>query len=208
MSRNRQTSNLFAITLLVLSALACQTIVKAISPDQSSSNPASNDGEVNLSQDWLVTAEELNSLSTDIGIIEWKLTQETPGENRICRMFQGVSWSVSPNEGLNCILKISQGSTFADVVDSMFKDGRLPAGAKPVNSNLDLDGEYALYAGDFPNGQGVFDLIVMKDNLVYWSSVTLGTPAGESPQSTYESASAVIDSFLANIVKINIERRK
>src|SRR3990172_5716427 len=143
MSRNRQMPSLLAITLLVTSALACQTIVNAISPDQPSSAPVSNGGDVNLSLDWLITADELNSFSTDIGIIEWQLTQETPGENRVCRTFQGVSWSVSPNEGLNCILKVSQGSSFADVIASMFSDGRLMAGAQPVNSALNLDGEFA-----------------------------------------------------------------
>ena len=209
MNRNRQTFNLLAITLLVISTLACQTIMKAFSPVQISPAPTiPTAGEISLSVDWLITADELNSFSTDIGVIEWQLTQETPGENRICRTFQGVSWSASPNEGLNCILKISQGSSFADIIASMFSDGRLLAGAQPVNSALNLDGEFAVYAGNFPNGHGVFDLILMRDNVVYWSSVTLGMPVGGSPMSIYESASTAIDAFLTNIVQKNMERSK
>ena len=208
MSRNHQAHKLLAIAFLVISTLACQTIVKAISPGQPASDPASNGGEVNLSLDWLITADELNSFSTDIGIIEWKLTHDTPGENRICRTFQGVSWSATPNEGLNCIYKITPGSSFADIIDSMFSEGNLLEGAQPVNSTLNLDGEFAIYAGNYPNGHAVFDLIWMKDNLFYWSSVTLGTPAGETPLAVYQSAPEVIDAFLANVVKINLEKRK
>lgn len=208
MSRNRQTPNLLAITLLVISALACQTITKAISPNPPTPVPASNSGDVSLSLDWLVTADELNSFSTDIGIIDWKLARDTPGEKRICRTFQGVSWSASPNEGLNCIYTITPGSSFADIIDSMFSEGNLLEGAAPVNSNLNFDGEYAVYAGSYPNGHAVIDLMLMQDNLFYWSSVTLGTPAGETPLGVYQSAPQVIDSFLANVVKINLEKTK
>jgi hypothetical protein len=208
MRRTRNRPNFLAITLLVISTFACQTVTKAFSPGQSTSAPVPNIGDANLSLDWLVTPDELNSISSDIGIAEWKTVQDSPGQNRICRTFQGASWSATPNEGLNCILKVSKGSSFANVIDSMFKDGKLLKGAQPVKSTLKLDGEFAVYAGDYPNGHGVFDLIFMKNNLVYWSSVTLGTPAGESPLTTYKSASKVIDAFLANVVKKNLEKSK
>jgi hypothetical protein len=208
MSHNRQTPSLLAITILVIFAFACQTVTKAFSPGESSTAPASDGGEVSLSINWLATPKELNSFSTDIGIIDWETVQDTPGQNRICRTFQGTSWSAVPNEGLNCILKTSKGSSFKDVIDSMFKDGRLLEGAQPVKSTLKLDGEFSVYAGDYPNGHGVFDLVVMQNNLVYWSSVTLGTEVGASPLDTYQSASKVIDEFLVNVVKINLDRSK
>ena len=219
MRPNRQSINLLAITLLVLSAFACQTVTKAVSPEPSTPEPVNNSdspspepsvsgGDVSLSLDWLVTAEELNSFSTDIGIIEWKATEDTPGEKRICRSFQGVSWSVTPNEGLNCIYTITAGSTFEDVIDSMFSQGNLLEGSEPVNSTLNLDGEFAVYAGNYPNGHAVFDLILMKDDLFYWSSVTLGTPAGETPAAVYQSAPQAIDAFLEKIIEINLEKRK
>ncbi len=219
MRSNRQSINLLAITFLVLSAFACQTVTQAASPEPATPKPVTNSdspspeptisgGDVSLSLDWLVTAEELNSFSTDIGIIEWKATEDTPGEKRICRSFQGVSWSVSPNEGLNCIYTISAGSTFADVIDSMFSQGNLLEGSEPVDTSLNLDGEFAVYAGSYPNGHAVFDLILMKDNLFYWSSVTLGTPAGETPAAVYQSAPQAIDAFLEKIIEINLEKRK
>jgi len=208
MIRTPRSPILIAISLLVLSALACQTIVKAISPDQPTLTPVPNNSELNLSLNWLVTADELNSFSTDIGIVEWQQTQETPGENRICRTFQGASWSASPNEGLNCIYKITPGSSFTDIIDSMFSDGNLLAGAQPVNATLNFDGEYAVYAGDYTNGHGVYDLIVVKNNLFYWSSVTLGIPVGSSSAATYASSAAVIDAFLSNIINLNLQKTK
>ena len=88
MSRNRQTPNLLAITLLVISALACQTVTKAISPNPPTPVPASNSGDVSLSLDWLVTADELNSFSTDIGIIDWKLAKDTPARKGSAEPFR------------------------------------------------------------------------------------------------------------------------
>lgn len=219
MRPNRQSINLLAITFLVLSAFACQTVTQAASPEPATPMPVTNSdspspvptisgGDFSLSLDWLVTAEELNSFSTDIGIIEWKATEDTPGEKRICRSFQGVSWSVTPNEGLNCIYTITEGSTFEDVIDSMFSQGNLLEGSEPVDTSLNLDGEFAVYAGSYPNGHAVFDLIWMKDNLFYWSSVTLGTPAGETPAAVYQSAPQVIDAFLEKIIEINLEKSK
>lgn len=219
MRSNRQSINLLAITFLVLSAFACQTVTQAASPEPATPKPVNNSAspspvptisgsDVSLSLDWLVTAEELNSFSTDIGIIEWKATEDTPGEKRICRSFQGVSWSVTPNEGLNCIYTITAGSTFEDVIDSMFSQGNLLEGSEPVNSTSNLDGEFAVYAGSYPNGHAVFDLIWMKDGLFYWSSVTLGTPAGETPAAVYQSASQAIDAFLEKMIEINLEKRK
>ena len=219
MRPNRQSINLLAITFLVLSAFACQTVTQAASPEPATPKPVNNSaspspeptisgGDVSLSLDWLVTAEELNSFSTEIGITEWKATEDTPGEKRICRSFQGVSWSVTPNEGLNCIYTITEGSTFADVIDSMFSQGNLLEGSEPVDTSLSLDGEFAVYAGSYPNGHAVFDLIWMKDGLFYWSSVTLGTPAGETPLAVYQSAPQVIDAFLEKIIEINLEKSK
>jgi hypothetical protein len=50
--------------------------------------------------------------------------------------------------------------------------------------------------------------MLMKNNLFYWSSVTLGTPVGVTPLGVYQSAPQVIDSFPTNIVKINLEKTK
>jgi len=63
-----------------------------------------------------------------------------------------------------------------------------------------------LYAGNYPTGHVVFDLILVRGNLMYWSSVTLGTPPGNSPQDVYQSASQVIDAFLVNIINLNINK--
>jgi len=90
----------------------------------------------------------------------------------------------------------------------MYSQGNLLEGSEPVDTSLNLDGEFAVYAGSYPNGHAVFDLIWMKDNLFYWSSVTLGTPAGETPLAVYKSAPQVIDAFLEKVIEINLEKSK
>lgn len=197
--------HLFFLFVLVMSSLACQTVTKVFT-----SNPGGSPQNQNssLAMEWLVTADELNSFSTDIGIAGWTVAKDTPGENRICRIFQGVSWSATPNEGLNCVFKVAEGASLQSVIDSMFNDGQLFQGAEPVNSNLNLDGEAVLYAGNYPTGHAVFDLILVRGGRMYWSSVTLGTPIGESPQAVYQSASQAIDAFLVNIITVNLNRSK
>lgn len=195
----------FPMIILITLSLACQTVTKAISSEPD--NAAQSERQL-LAMEWLVSTDELNSFSTEIGILGWTVLQDTPGENRICRSFQGASWSAVPNEGLNCIFKIVEGASLQSVIDSMFNDGQLFAGAELVNSNLNLDGESVLYAGNYPTGHAVFDLILLHGNLMYWSSVTLGTPPGNSPQDVYQSASQVIDAFLVNIINVNINKSK
>ena len=196
-------STFFPFVVLITLSLSCQTVTKAISSEPEDAVQSENQP---LAMDWLVTTNELNSFSTEIGILGWAVLQDTPGENRICRSFQGESWSAVPNEGLNCIFKIVEGASLQSVIDSMFNDGQLFAGAELVNSNLNLDGEPVLYAGNYPTGHVVFDLILVRGNLMYWSSVTLGTPPGNSPQDVYQSASQVIDTFLVNIITVNINK--
>lgn len=208
MKHHQKTCICLSITLLVISSLACKTLTKAF-PTEGSTAPSTSGGQnLALSMDWLVTADDLNSFTADIGIIDWKSIEDTPGENRICRSFQGVSWSVSPNEGLNCIFKVASGSSFQSVIDGMIENNQLMSDSQPVESSLNLDGEFAVYAGTYPNGHGVFDLILVKDGLMYWSSVTVGTQAGATPLDTYSYISSIIDTFLAKIISINQDRIK
>ena len=198
-------SALFPLIVLIILSLACQTLTKAFSSDPG--NSVQNENKP-LAMEWLVTADELNSFSADLGIVGWTVLQDTPGENRICRSFQGASWSAMPNEGLNCVFKVAEGASMQSVIDSMFNDGRLFAGAELVNSNLNLDGETALYAGNYPSGHAVFDLILVRGGLMYWSSVTLGRAPGETPQDIYQQpgASQILDAFLVKIITVNLDK--
>ncbi|MBL8080312.1 MAG: hypothetical protein JNM55_20245 [Anaerolineales bacterium] len=200
-----RSSRLFPLAVLITFSLACQTLTKAFTSNPGGSTQNENPS---LAMEWLVTANELNSFSTDIGIVSWAVIEDTPGENRICRSFQGASWSAIPNEGLNCVFTVSKGLSFQSVIDWMFDEGRLYEGSQPVNSNLNLDGESAIYAGDYPNGHAVFDLILVHDGHMYWSSVSLGRAPGDSPQSVYQSASQVIDAFLVKVITINLDKSK
>lgn len=160
------------------------------------------------SLDALITTSELESLSATLGIVGWEMVQETPGENRVCRTFQGYSWSAIPNEMMNCIYGITPGTTIDDVGNSFLESGQLFPDEKPVTSTLNIPYEHITYVGTHSNGHTVIDLFVIKDGLLYWSSVTVGTPAGVSPELNYQSYSEFIDQFLYEVVKVNLSKNQ
>ena len=177
-------------------------------PPTSTAKPPPTSDASKLNIDWLATTEEINSFSEDIGIVQWKVIQEQPGKNSECRYFSGQSWSASPNLAFNCIYKIAPNSSFDNVIDSLFKNGILYPDEVPIESSLSFEGDFALYIGVLSNGQSAYDLLVSDGSLLYWGSVSVGTPVGESPKSLYESNQKVIDEFLKNIVVISITRSK
>ncbi|MDP1548193.1 MAG: hypothetical protein Q8L87_19440 [Anaerolineales bacterium] len=156
----------------------------------------------------LVTASELEPLSQILGIVAWELVQETPGENRVCRTFQGQSWSATPNEGMNCIFGIAPGAGLKEIGNSFLESGQLFPDEKPVVSTLNIPYEHIIYVGTHPNGQTVIDLFVVKDGLLYWSSVTVGTPVGVTPDLNYQSYSDFINEFLYEVVRINLSKNQ
>lgn len=156
----------------------------------------------------LVTASELEPLSETLGIVGWTLIEETPGENRVCRSFQGQSWSSTPNEGLNCIFIITPGTSIEFVGKEFLESGKLFADEKPVTSTLDIPYEHVVYVGTHPNAHTVIDLLVINDGLLYWASVSLGTPLGVTPELNYQSYNNFIDEFLYEVIKVNFSKNQ
>jgi hypothetical protein len=195
-----------SIQSVFLAFVVFMVLLSACTPT-STSIPV-NGNQKNLSPKWLVTADEINSFSKDIGVIQWELIDESAGEYSIRNSFKGTSWSSSPNEALNIIKTIDPDTTFEDTIKWLFKSGNLLEGAVLLKSSLNFDGDFAVYAGTFPNGQSVYDLLVLKNNLLEWASVSLGTPVGNTPESLYESNQKAIDTFLNNLIMINLERSK
>lgn len=155
----------------------------------------------------LVTAQELNGLSAPIGIIEWQLTGETPGEHRVCREFEGVSESFTPNVHMNCIFNAAPGSSMEDIIQSFFESGQLFPDEQAMPVQLDIPYEHALYVGTHPNAHVLVDLFVLKDGRVFWASVTMLSPAGVEPQVTYqEYYEGSVDVFLYEVIKLNMAR--
>src|SRR6185295_7712159 len=44
-----------------------------------------------LNLDWLLTADEINSISEGIGVLQWELIDTKSDEYRVCHFFQGQS---------------------------------------------------------------------------------------------------------------------
>ncbi len=205
-------------TLLIVGAVilvcCCLTAVIGLaggiyfySSSRSSTNPSAGPAATQSPQvKWLVTASELDSLSTDLGIVQWELYETTPGQYRVCNTFSGTSWSVTPNQATNCIYIVSPGSSLDGILKDMSDNGQLFPDEAPVQPTLNIPYEHALYVGTHSNAHAVMDLFVVKDGYLYWSSVTLGSPVGMAPVDIYQSASEAIDAFLYKVIEINMER--
>ena len=92
----------------------------------------------------MISVDELTSISDEkgIGIIEWELTDESPGQYKICRFFQGIGWSAIANLGLNCINGTIEGMTFDEIVDWMFENDQLFEDEEQVESSLNLEYDF------------------------------------------------------------------
>ncbi|MBL8098318.1 MAG: hypothetical protein JNK81_04010 [Anaerolineales bacterium] len=192
------------LTVLVAGAASAFYFMSAPSTSSVSESNTASAGVPKLEA--LITASELEPLSETIGIVGWTLNQETPGENRVCRTFQGYSWSAIPNEAMNCIYSIAPGTGVDEVGAEFLKSGQLFADEKPVTSTLSIPYEHIIYVGTYPTGHTVIDLLVIKDGLLYWSSVTVGTQPGVTPEENIQSYSSFIYEFLYEVVKVNFSK--
>lgn len=155
---------------------------------------------------WLVSADDLNRLPEDISIIEWELAEEIPGEFRICRVFTGISWSISPNVSQNCVRSVYPGSTFEDVIESMFDMGVLTPTDIKLTPSLDYGHEVALYTYRAENGHSLYEVLLVHDGFLFRASVSLGMPVGYTPEGLFDQIGDVIEGFLYDMLMINLER--
>lgn len=161
---------------------------------------------IELNADWLVTAADLNALSGDINIVQWHVTEDLPGQYRICRMFQGASWSASPNSAMNCVNRVNAGSSFEQVLESLVDAQILLPNDIELQPTLPHNHDFALYAHQAGNGHAVFDAFLLRDGLLFRASVTLGTPTGYSPETLFAGHGEIIETFLSDILTRNLAR--
>lgn len=164
------------------------------------------DQPIELNPDWLVTAADLNQLSDDIGIAQWFVTEDLPGQHRICRMFQGASWSATPNTAMNCVNRVNAGSSFDQVIESMVDAQILLSDDIELQPTLPHDHDFALYAHQAGNSHAVYDAFLLRDGLLFRASVTLGTPTGYTPETLFAQHDEIIETFLTDILTRNLAR--
>jgi len=167
-----------------------------------------SDTPTSLKLEWLVTEKDISEFTNDIGIIEWKLNEELPGNNRICRYFAGTSWSVNPNSSGNCINLITAGSPFEDVIASLYDLEILYPTDVKLTPVLSYDHDFALYAYQANNGHMSYNAFLVSDGLLFRSTVTIGSQPGDTPETLFEKHGEIIETFLKNILMINLDRVK
>lgn len=160
-----------------------------------------------VSLEWLLTEDEMAAPAERLGIIEVRQFDESPGNYRVCRTHLGISWSVSENVLFHCVFVAAPGYSLDRIVENMFASGQLYEGEVPVETMLDYEDEFVLLAGMNPgSGHSVYDLLRIHNGYLYWSSVTLGTPGGATPESLYEMHHDAIDEFLDDVMMRMIEK--
>ena len=161
---------------------------------------------LNLNPDWLITETDLNGFTNDIGIIDWQFTKDIPGNYRICRDFIGTSWSANPNLSENCINLISEGSTFKEVIASMYEMQALYSTDIELTPVLSYEYDFALYTYQTDTGQSSYNAFLYNGDLLFRATVTVGTPGGYLPETLFKEQGEIIETFLKNILMINLGR--
>jgi hypothetical protein len=164
------------------------------------------DTPTELDPDWLVTEEDINGFTDDIGIVQWKLEEELRGEFMVCRIFIGESWSANPNFSMNCVNSGTSGLTFEEIIPSLHDLGILYPTDIALEPSLDYDHDFALYTHTADNGHSVYDAFLLGDGVLFRASVSVGTPYTYTPETLFDEAGEVIEAFLHNILLINLER--
>ena len=181
--------------------LFCGLAFVGLSLLQPKTNPSTG-----LNSDWLATAPELNQISNNIGIVQWQVTEDMPGQNRICRMFQGESWSTTPNGTMNCVNSVETGSTFEEIIDSMYGAGVLYPSDTALQPALTYNRDFALYTHIAENGHSVYDAFMVGDNVLFRATVTVGTPLGYTNETLFEEQGEIIETYLKDMLVINLEK--
>ncbi|MBE2225127.1 MAG: tetratricopeptide repeat protein, partial [Anaerolineae bacterium] len=173
------------------------------SPTATATKPPALAEPFNL--DYLVNASQLNLLTEDIGIIEWEAEgADLEWENRLCRTFLGISWSINPNIAINCIFKVKPDVDMEKMIEWLFSQEILNETAFPLESSITYDTEYALYGGRYNNGHAAFDGFLMGDGVIYWASISMGTPGGYTTEMLFDEYGVEIEALLHEIFMINL----
>lgn len=170
--------------------------------------------EKQLMEDWLVTAEEINTFQEEIysgsgtadlfGIVEFELDDEFIGENTVYRVFMGQWWSANPDYTINRIITTVPGFTFEEVIDTLNEWEILDPSSVSIESAYNYKGDFALYATWNPdNGHSLYDAFLFANGFVYWAGWDTGTPVGYNAETRFDEN---IDTYLYKILMANLEK--
>lgn len=158
-------------------------------------------------ESWLLTANDMNKLFADNGIIDWTVDDEMVGENRMFRIFSGVSWSVNPNFAANGIYRTEPGNTLADLDEDLHTEGIILPDAALLKSSSAYAGEAALYGAMLDNGHIAFDMLLLQEEHLFWVGFSVGTPLGYTVETMFAENGEDFESLLNEMLQLNLERR-
>ena len=189
----------------ITDATGTGTAAETTSQSSPTANPTRTDDTLN--PDWLITADDLNTFSDEIEIVEWEAAgDDVLWNTRVCRNHLGWSWSANQNLAINCVLSVASGASFKSVIDSLYEQEIIRSEAITLEPYHQYDDEMIIFGDRLNNGHTFYDLFLMRGDLLYWNSISVGTPPGFTPEMIFEEDGEGIETFLYDLTLINIER--
>ncbi len=150
--------------------------------------------------DYLITAEDLEELSADLGVVNWKLDEEQAGQ--YCREFTGEGDMMTRIPAGNCILEAGN-QTLPEIVAYFNETGAIKPAAVEIESKYEYEDDFALYRNfDESIGYAVYDAVVLREGVLYWAWIDFATGVF-SRESLFEDYGDAIDTFLHEILMRN-----
>lgn len=153
----------------------------------------------------LITAEDLNAITEELGIVEWQMDEEVLWEYRVCHNFTGASWSINPNHAINCVFLLDPNATFESTMATTREWEILGPNAIELESTLFHENNFALYTDMYE--QAYYDAFLMGDGVLYWTSLSIGVPGGYTPETLFAEIGTEIEAMIDAILQINLERK-
>lgn len=158
----------------------------------------------------LITSSDLEEISSEILISQWQLASETANRSKACRVMYGLSWSVNPNRAVNCIIRMPVDLSFEEKLETLVNQEIIHSTAMelPIPPQFDkrFEGDVVIFGDKLENGHAVFDLFVDGGDVLHWSSVSIAISGGDTVANTYMRYGTAIETFLHDIVAVNVER--
>ena len=157
-----------------------------------------------FSLDRLVTASELDSFTEGLEIFAWEMDNKVEWEYRLCRSFLGASWSISPNIAVNCVFVWDPTPSLDEVAPWFIDQEILSPTAIALEPSFNYEKGSLLYVDQYDNGQTYYDAFVIGDGVVYWASISVGTPGGYTPEDVTDAMGHDVEAALNDIAMVNL----
>ncbi len=164
-------------------------------------SPIPTQEELTERMEWLVTKDDLESMYGEINWVETGPQAFGPWE---CMIYSFQSWSINPDNILNCVYTDSEDVQMEEMVDLLVHNGWITDASVKLESSYSFEHPFMLY-GTFltENGHTEYAGYLFVNVHMFYIRYDTGTQPGETPSSKFND---VIDKMIYDILMLNLER--